>query len=266
MTTTLVLGGTGHLGRDVVEQLLMRDMSVRVLSRTPGCDKRVQWIQGDLATGEGLDASLKGVSHVVHAATNSPIARRGSIRLHDLWRTPQDVEIDGTQRIIELARHGSVEHFLFVSIVGLEDSRLPYSRAKLAAEQLVRNSSLSWSIVRATPFFYLVERMLDGLHKIPVWPLPAAPFQPVDTRDVADHIVEHLTGATRGDLPSIGGPNITSYADMARSHLRARGLNRRVVEFGIPERWARQGGIVVADGVSGRRGWNEWLTEQVAGL
>lgn len=264
--TVLVLGGSGHLGRDVVEQLLAKNMNVRVLSRAPGHDKRVQWVQGDLATGASLEEAFFDVSHVVHAATNSPIARSGSIRLRDLWRTPLDVEIDGTQRVIEQAQRSEIEHFLFVSIVGLEDSRLPYSRAKLAGERLVRESTLPWSVVRATPFFYLVERMLEGLHKWPVWPLPSAPFQPVDTRDVADYIVGHLIGMERGDLLPIGGPHVTSYVDMARSHLRVRGLNRRIVELRIPDGWARQCGIVAADGVHGRRGWDQWLAEQVRGL
>lgn len=261
----LVLGGSGHLGRDLVERLLSDGACVRLLSRSPGHDTRVQWIRGDLATGAGLRVALSGVSHVIHAATNSPIARRGSLRLPDLWRSPRDVDIDGTHRVLELAEQMEIEHFLFVSIVGLEHSKLPYSKVKLAGEQLVRASRVPWSVVRATPYFYLVERMLEGLRRWPIWLLPDSPFQPVDIRDVADHVVGSLGGTVRGELASIGGPEITCYAEMARAHLRARGLARRVVDFRLPERWARQAGIVVSDGVRGARTWEHWLAEQAAG-
>lgn len=262
----LVLGGTGHLGQDVVNQLLAEGWCVRILSRTPGSDPRVSWILGDLATGEGLSVGLAGATHVLHAATNSPIARRGSIRLTDLRSSPTDVEIDGTEHLLEAVRRADIEHLLFVSIVGLEDSSLPYSKVKLAAETAIRTSGLAWSVVRATPFFYLVERMLDGLHPLPVWPLPRTAFQPVDTRDVADHLVQCLGGDRRGLLPEIGGPEVTSYAAMARAHLQARGKKRAVIGFPLPARLARQGGLVVTQGVRGPRTWARWLEEQTAGL
>lgn len=262
----LVLGGTGHLGVDLVNRLLSAGRSVRVLSRNPGTDPRVQWVLGDLADGEGLPIAMNGVSHVVHAATNSPIARRGSLSWSDLWHSPADVDLDGTRRILDLADKHAIEHLLFVSIVGLEDSKLPYSRVKLAGEALVRASPLSWSVIRATPYFYLVERMLDRMHRWPIWVLPDAPFQPVDTRDVADHLVASLEGKTRGMLPEIGGPELISYADMARAHLRARGISKRVVDLRIPEGLARQGGMVRAAGIHGVRTWEQWLAEQTAGI
>jgi uncharacterized protein YbjT (DUF2867 family) len=262
----LVLGGTGHLGSEIVARLLDQGRPVRVLSRNPGWDDRVQWFVGDLASGDGLEAAFSGASHVIHAATNSPIARRGAIRLGDLWSSPEDVDVDGTGRALERAMRDDIRHFLYVSIVGLEDSDLPYSRVKLTGERLVRASTLPWSVVRATPFFYLVERMLDRLHRWPIWCLPNAPFRPVDARDVADHIVAHLDDDARGELPAIGGPAITSYAEMARAHLRARGLNRRIVEFKLSERRARQAGIVVSQGTHGVRSWEQWLAEQTAGI
>ena len=262
----LVLGGTGQLGRTLVDQLLASGWHVRVLSRKPGRDPRVHWVLGDLVTGEGLDVALTGVSHVIHAATNSPIARRGAIRTSDLWSSPADVDVGGTQRALDAAQENTVEHFLFVSIVGLEDSKLPYSRVKLAGEELVRTSDLSWSVVRATPFFYLIERMLSGLHRWPLWPLPNAPFQPVDTRDVAAHVIQCLQGTARGILPEVGGPEITSYSDMARAHLSARAIKRPVLAFSLPARLARQGGMVVTNGVRGACSWERWLSEQTAGI
>ena len=76
MSTVLVTGGTGHLGTCVVSLLAAAGHAVRVLSRHPGTDTGVTWVQGDLATGAGVAEAVAGVHAVVHAATWSPAARR----------------------------------------------------------------------------------------------------------------------------------------------------------------------------------------------
>ena len=76
MAVVLVTGGTGHLGRDLVDRLVQEGHQVRVFARSPRADPNVEWAIGDLATGEGLQAALQGVDTVINAATYSPIARR----------------------------------------------------------------------------------------------------------------------------------------------------------------------------------------------
>jgi len=94
------------------------------------------------------------------AATWSPAARRGYLLPIDLVRTPAYVDVDGTRRLDAEAEREGVGHFLHVSIVGLQQVRLPYARVKLAAEKLVRASNVPWSIVAATGFHWLWHRML----------------------------------------------------------------------------------------------------------
>ncbi|MFF3573730.1 SDR family oxidoreductase [Nocardia jiangxiensis] len=65
MSTVLVTGGTGKLGRAVVERLTNGEREIRVLSRTPGTGRTV----GDLRTGAGLEEAVEGVDVVVHCAT-----------------------------------------------------------------------------------------------------------------------------------------------------------------------------------------------------
>jgi nucleoside-diphosphate-sugar epimerase len=88
----LVTGGTGHLGRDIVSILKDQGHHVRVLARTPGQDPAVEWIQGDLATGRGITEAVSGTEVILHAATFSPAARRGTIRPVDLVRSPVHAE------------------------------------------------------------------------------------------------------------------------------------------------------------------------------
>src|SRR5206468_1891121 len=137
MTLVLVTGGTGHLGRDLVDRLVQKGHRVRVFARSPRSDANVEWAVGDLATGEGLQAALQGVDTVINAATFSPIARRGGgIRPVDFFKSPSAVDVEGTERLLELCHEADIQHFLHVSIVGLDDATLRYAHVKLAGEQL----------------------------------------------------------------------------------------------------------------------------------
>src|SRR6266487_2436541 len=168
----LVTGGTGHLGRDIVSLLKDQGHQVRVLARRPGQDPAVEWIEGDLATGRGITEAVSGTEVIVHAATFSPAARRGMIRPVDLVRSPPEVDIGGTRQLLGAAGTGGVGHFLYVSIVGVQHTRLPYARLKATAEDLLRQSGVPHSIVAATQFYWLLARMLQRRF-LPL-PLPPA--------------------------------------------------------------------------------------------
>src|SRR5215208_6692912 len=114
MNPILVTGGTGHLGRDLVAQLLSQHRPVRVFARQPGKEADVEWALGDLATGAGVRQALQGIESVIHAATLSPIARRGAIRPTDLFSSPTQVDIEGTRLLLQECERAGVAHFLFV--------------------------------------------------------------------------------------------------------------------------------------------------------
>jgi len=262
MPLVLVTGGTGHLGRDLVARLLRDGHQVRVLARAPRPSMRVEWAIGNLATGEGLREAVQGVHTIINAATDSPIAQRGRVQLMDLFRSPAAVDLQGTERLIALCSEMPVQHFLHVSIVGLEDASLPYAKVKLAGEKLVRNSRIPWSIVRATPFYYLIEKILAKASWLPVWPLPMAPFNPVDTTDVADYLARCVFDGPRGEHAEIGGPDDLGLAELARRYQALRHTNRAIVPLGVSERTARRLGFVVSRGVRGALSWEEWLARR----
>jgi uncharacterized protein YbjT (DUF2867 family) len=222
----------------------------------------VEWATGDLATGEGLRTALKDVHTVINAATYSPIARRGGIRPVDFFKSPSAVDVQGTQRLLALCHEESVQHFLHVSIVGLDDASLPYARVKLAGEDLVRKSTLSWSVVRAMPFYYLLESMLAGVAWLPVWPVPWTVFNPVDTSDVADYLVNRAFDGQRGVRDEIGGPDDLSCVEFARQYQRASGIHRAILPVSLSEKAARGMGFVVSKGVRGTLSWADWLNRR----
>src|SRR6266545_7299309 len=214
MDIVLVTGGTGHLGRELVA-VLKPAHRVRVLARSPQSDPDVQWVKGDLATGEGIPEAMAGARFVLHAATLSPAARRGYFLPTDLWRSPPEVDVDGTSRLLREAERVGVAHFLYVSIVGVEHPRGPYLRLKHTAEGLVRTGGVPWSIVRATQFHWLLDRMLGKAARLPALVLPAAlTAQPADARDFAAYLLECGAAGPGEQRPDFGGPEVLALGDL----------------------------------------------------
>ncbi|MGH3948322.1 MAG: SDR family oxidoreductase [Pseudonocardiaceae bacterium] len=261
MDTVLVTGGTGHLGRDLVG-LLTSSQRVRVLARSPGSDPDVEWITGDLATGEGVAEALAGATVVVHAATLSPAARRGYLLPTDLWRSPPDVDVDGTRLLLEESARAGVDHFVYVSIVGVDRPRGPYLRLKHTAEELVSVGGTPWSILRATQFHWLLDRMLGKAARLPVLALPTeVPTQPVDSRDFAAYVVGCITNGPGQRVDDFGGPEVLSLGEVVAQWQRVRDRRRPVVKVPIPSR-ARKAAADMMTCPGGRHGkttWTEWL-------
>ncbi|MGP4016162.1 SDR family oxidoreductase [Saccharopolyspora sp. 5N708] len=260
MDTVAITGGTGHLGSELV-RLLKPTHQVRILTRRPGTDPEVEWVQGDLATGQGVPETVADAHTLVHAATWSPTAQRGFAHPVDFWRSPPDVDVDGTSRLLEAAAAAKVQHFLYVSIVGVDRPTMPYLRLKHTAEELVSVADVPWSIARATLFHWLLDRMLGRAMRLPVLPLPGAlPVQPVDARDFAEYLTECIRNGAGGRREDYGGPEVLSLREAVRTWQSARGRTRRVFNVAAPKRLRRIAADMTCPG--GRRGkttWDEWL-------
>jgi uncharacterized protein YbjT (DUF2867 family) len=265
----LVTGGTGHLGRAIVARLADEGQQVRVLARQPRNDPRIKWVRGDLATGAGVREAVAGAEVVIHAATNSPAAQRGSFRPTDFVRSPTDVDIDGTSALLAAADEAAVQHFVHVSIVGLQYVAKinPYSRVKLAAEELVRESPIPWSIVSATGFYWLLERMLARMARRPIVLLPGnVHMQPVDSDEFAHFIVDAAADGRRGEREDFVGPQTLTMRELAEQYLAARGLHRRVWNAPLPRKVkaALEAGNTSPRARRGTTTWAEWLWRSAA--
>jgi uncharacterized protein YbjT (DUF2867 family) len=255
MTNVLVTGGAGRLGSKVVKELTATGYRVRIMSRKrqpPNVLSTTEWAQADLETGQGIADAVTGIDVVVHAAS-SP------------FKHTRRIDIVGTQLLLEQARVAGVAHVIYISIVGID--RIPYSyyRAKLAAEELVKNSGLPWSLLRATQFHYLVDLFFQAATKLPLVTLLPTDLQcqSIAESEVASRLCELVAAGPLGRLADLGGPEVLTTGEMMDSWLKLRRLHRRVLPFHVPGTVAqgfRCGYNTCPDqSVHGRITWTEWV-------
>jgi uncharacterized protein YbjT (DUF2867 family) len=251
----LVTGGSGTLGRGVVDRLLAADHQVRVLSRRPrpaGTPTAVGWVTGELVSGRGLATAVTDVAVIVHCASN-PLRPR--------------VDLDGTRNLVEAARAAGIWHLVDICIVGVDRVPYRYYQAKLAAERLIQAAGLPWTILRATQFHQLVLLVARGLARLPLVPIPAATsFQPIDAAEVANRLASLAAGPPAGRVPDMGGPQIRTATDLVRTYLQVAGRRRPVLPVHLPGATFagyRQGGHLAPDHAVGHRTWEQFLAEHV---
>ncbi len=243
----LVTGGTGRLGRRLLEPLQAAGHSVRRMSRRgtgPG------GVRGDLATGRDLAAAAAGAQVVVHAASDA----RGN---------PWEVDVAGTRRLVEAVDRDRLQHLVYVSIVGVDRIPYGYYRAKYSAEQVLLASGLPVTLLRVTQFHDFVDLLLDTARRGPVLPVPMGwRVQPVDVGEVAGHIAELCAAPPTGGVVEFGGPEELSAADLARAWAGARAPGTHVVATPVPGKLStafRDGAALTSGGPRGRRTYAQHL-------
>jgi uncharacterized protein YbjT (DUF2867 family) len=256
----LITGGTGTLGRLVVSRLREAGRDVRVLSRR-SCEggEGIEFVRGDLATGEGIEAAVEGTEIIVHCA--------GSAKGDE----------DKARHLVRAVSRPGVRHLVYISVVGAD--RIPvasgidramfgYFASKLAAERVVADSGLPWTTLRAAQFHDLILMVAQQMARLPVIPVPAGfRFQPIDAGEVAARLVELALGAPAGLVPDMAGPQVYKMADLLRGYLRANHRRwRPIMPLWLPGKAARAfraGANLALDRAIGRRTWEDFLAAQV---
>lgn len=258
----LVTGGTGTLGQLVTTRLHPLGVPVRVLSRAPqhGDRNGVRYVTADLATGEGIDAALADCQLLLHLA-GTPIG--------------DDIK---ARRLVDAASRAGVTHVVYISVVGAD--RIPvssradraafgYFAAKHAAEQIVIDSGLPWTILRATQFHESLLLLVAKMARFPVLTVPAGlRVQPVAADEVAASLVRLALGPPAGLVPSVAGPKVYEFTHLVRSYMRATGKHRPVAAIHIPGGAAhaiREGALLDPANATGQRTWEQALAAHVEG-
>ena len=220
----LITGATGTLGHRVVGEATEAGHNVRALSRKSHVGYTgVHWAQGDLLSGEGIEAALDGIDTVIHCATQGTRAK----------------DVDSADNLIAAARRAKTANIIYVSIAGIDRIPMPYYKAKLRVEEALTASGLGHTIIRVTQFHDLIETTFSVQRFSPaLFAVKGVRFQPIDTRDVATQLVSLIDKGPAGRVDDIGGPAVLGHDELARIYLTARDSRRRVLALPVP------GGIV----------------------
>jgi uncharacterized protein YbjT (DUF2867 family) len=245
----LVTGATGTLGRKVVGAAIAADHHVVAMSRRSHVGYTgVHWSQADLLAGTGVDEAVDGVDVIVNCAT----------------QPTRDKDVASMSNLTSAARRAGVGHLVHVSIVGIDAIPLPYYRTKLRVEESLEASGVGHTVLRATQFHDLIATTFSIQRYSPVvWALRNVRFQPIDTHDVADRLVELIGADPAGRAPDIGGPTVHTHAELAQMYLAARGGRRKVVAVPMPGRIVagyRSGANLVPENPVGTLGFADYLT------
>ncbi|MFE7837022.1 SDR family oxidoreductase [Streptomyces sp. NPDC057474] len=244
----VVAGATGRIGSKTVARLRDHGVEVVPVSRHHGVD---------VITGDGLDEALRGAEVLVDV-TDAPARTEGAGL--QFFRA-------ATTNLLAAAVAAGVEHHVVLSAVGADLLWSDYFRAKLLQEDMVRNSPVPHSIVRATPFFESIEVMVekntyyDRVHVAPVL------VRPVSTEDVAVAVAHVAVGVPLFGIREVAGPDVRQLDELASEVLTARGDTRVVV----PDAQARYFGAELrertllpgANAHVGRMSFTEWLAQPV---
>lgn len=238
-----VAGGTGVVGRHVVDVARERGHHVVVLSRSEGVD---------LTTGAGLTERLDDVDAVID--TTNQVSQK---------RADSEAFFGGvTRTLLSAEAAAGVHHHVVLSIVGIDDVDSGYYAGKRLQERIVAEGPVPWSVLRATQFHEFAEQALGFARVGPFSLVPRMLSQPVAAREVGQALVDLAEGDPVGRAPELAGPERLQMVDLARKVAHGR----RVVPVRVPGaagRAMRTGALVpTGDGPRGRVTFDAWLADR----
>ena len=207
----VVIGGSGLIGSRLVTKLREQGHETVAASPKSGVDS---------ITGEGLAEALKGASVVVDV-TNSPSWEDAAVL--NFFET-------STRNLLTYGAAAGVKHHVALSVVGTERMLASsFFRAKMAQENLIKGSSIPYSIIHATQFFEFVKGIADFSTVGNKVLLPPALIQPMAADDVASAVGRIAMGSPVNGTVEVGGPEQFRLDELVRRFLAARKDPREVV-------------------------------------
>jgi uncharacterized protein YbjT (DUF2867 family) len=207
----VVIGGSGLIGKKLVKTLQQRGHDVRAASPSSGVNT---------LTRDGLAEALLDAKIVVDVSNSPSFEDKAVMEFFDR----------STRNLVAAGAAAGIAHYVALSVVGLE--RLPesgYLQAKLTQENLIKNSGLPYSILRATQFFEFLPSVIAGGTAGDTIQLSSAQFQPIATDDVVAALADLALGTPLNGMVEVAGPERVAMDALARRFLTARGDGRTVI-------------------------------------
>ena len=211
----LVTGATGDLGRRLVRLLREREMSVRSLvrlnSRYAELDNRgAEIVIGDLRRERDIQKACQGVQYVISAHGSSEASGGDA----------ETIDYQANVELIDQAKAAGVEHFVFISVLGVdrgyEDA--PVFKAKREVEKYLQASGLNYTILRPSGFASNLLPLAEQFRKTGFYVLIGDPLSRtsiVSTDDLTRIAIDAVfTDGARNQIFAVGGPDILKREDI----------------------------------------------------
>ncbi len=250
MTQVTVFGGTGFLGRRIVERLTREGMTLRVAVRHPD---RVDTLTKSIGGGRTIPvaADVRDPSTVAEAMAGSEsVVNAVSAYVEKGGVTYTAVHVDGAGNIATACREQNMARLVHISGIGANPaSRSRYIRARGLGELAVQKTFPPATVLRPSVMFAVNEGLVSVLEKLarstPIIPLIGGGrtrLQPVHVNDVAEAVYQSLRNPVAvGKTYELGGPETYSIREILDLVLARRGHSRRFISipFGLASPLAR---------------------------
>lgn len=232
-----ITGGTGFVGSHLAERLAADGHEVMLIGRTvraAGLPTSVTLVRADITDEIALAAAFAGCDAVAHCAgINREIGSQTYARIH----------VEGTRAVVEASRAAGVQRLVMLSFLRARpDGPTAYHRSKWQAEELVRSSGRTWTVLKAGVIHGRGDHMLDHLsHAFFTFPvfglvgLHERPVRPVAVDDVARVLEAAVTGDPRlaDRTVAVLGPEEMPLGEAVRRVARVTGRRPRFVRLPI---------------------------------
>ena len=233
-----VVGGTGFVGRYVVQLLASKGYIIRVISRNPtsashlktsGDVGQVVLVRGDLASPENFEKLLAGSYAVINLV---------GILFESGMQDFSRIHAQGAEKLAKAAKAVGAKKFIQISAIGVDHSvKSKYARTKALGEKAVLAAFPKATILRPSiifgaedNFFNKFAQLASLLPFLPLFGGGKTLFQPVYVEDVAaaiSNIVEDEHYA--GKIYELGGPEVMSLKEIYSFVLETTGINRQLI-------------------------------------
>lgn len=239
--TITVFGGSGFLGRHIVQTLARRGYRIRVAMRRPndamflrpmGAVGQVEPVQANIRDDASVRAAVAGADCVVNLVGI----------LHETGKqTFEAVQADGADRVARAAAAAGITSFIQISAIGAdEESPSAYGRSKAAGEKAARAAIPGATILRPSIVFGPEDDFFNRFAALarlsPVLPLIGGGtmrLQPVYVKDVAEAVARILEReGVSGRTYELGGPEVLTFRELMEITLRETG--RRALLLPMP--------------------------------
>ena len=237
-----ITGGSGFVGGHLARQLAAEGHELVLLARGHGGDAsrdaslvhdpRLRFVAADLSSQAVLEEAFAGCDAVAHCAgINRELGQQ----------TYQRVHIEGTRNVVEAARRAGVRKIALMSFLRARPNcGSVYHESKWAAEEIVRNSGLDYTIMKAGMVYGRGDHMLDhlshSLHTMPLFATVAWQEKPIRPLAIEDLVHIMRAALVEGHLPrqtvAVTGAEQLYLSDAARGV--AQVLGRRVFILPAP--------------------------------